>query len=93
MDSIIFQDQVTAKDVKGCTYCCYVRCKTLIVWAGEMPWPNSGATHFYAQLGLSDNGHVIKELVVYKSWDVDLLDLLNGLAICKYQPSPEVCKE
>ena len=31
-----------------------------------MPWPKTGATHYYTQLGLQDKGRTIKELVV--SW-------------------------
>ena len=34
VDSIFGQNYVMAKDVKSCTYCCYVRCVTLIVWVG-----------------------------------------------------------
>ena len=30
-----------------------------------MPWPKTGATHYHTQLGLSDKGRAIKELVVY----------------------------
>ena len=28
------QNRVIAKDVKSCTYCCYVKCATLIVRVG-----------------------------------------------------------
>ena len=31
MGSILGPNRVIAKDVKSCTYCCYVRCATLIV--------------------------------------------------------------
>ena len=55
-----------------------------------MPWPQTGATQYHAQLGLPDKGRAIKGLVVYNSWDPEPLDLLNGLALCRYQPSPEV---
>ena len=30
---------VIAKDVKSCTYCCWVRCTTCIIWVGGMPLP------------------------------------------------------
>ncbi len=53
-------NRVRTKDVKNCTYCCYVRCATLIVWEGGMPWPKTGATQYHAQLGLPDKGHSIK---------------------------------
>ena len=46
-----------------------------------MAWPKTGATQYHAQLGLPYNGHVIKGLVVCKSWDLEPLDLLNGLAL------------
>ena len=39
--SILFPNCVIATDVKSCTYCCYVRCTTLIVQIGGMPCPNS----------------------------------------------------
>ena len=55
-----------------------------------MPWSQAGKTQYHAQLGLPDKGRVIKGLVVYNSWDLEPLDLLNGLALACYQPSPEV---
>ncbi len=55
-----------------------------------MPWPQTVATHYHAQLGLQDKGRVTKGLVVYNNWDLELLDLLNSLALGCYQPSPEV---
>ncbi len=50
----------------------------------------TGATHYHAQLGLPDKGRAIKGLVVCNSWDLEPWDLLNGLALGCYQPSPEV---
>ena len=55
-----------------------------------MPWPKSGATQYRAQLGLPDKGRAQKELVVCNSCDLEPWDLLNGLALGCYQPSPEV---
>ncbi len=55
-----------------------------------MPWPKTGATQYHAQLGLPDKGRTIKVLVVCTSWDLEPLDLLNGLALGCHQPSPEV---
>ncbi len=55
-----------------------------------MPWPHSGATQYYAQLGLPDKGQAINGLVVCNNWDLEPLDLLNGLALGCYQPFPEV---
>ncbi len=55
-----------------------------------MYWPQTGATHYHAQLGLPDKGRVINGLVVCNSWDLEPQDLLNGLALGFYQPSPEV---
>ena len=55
-----------------------------------MPWPQTGSTHYHAQLGLPDKGSTIKELVVCNNWDQELLDLINGLALSCYQPFPEV---
>ena len=36
---------VIAKDFKSCTYCCYVRCATLIVRVVGMPWPQRDTTY------------------------------------------------
>ncbi len=44
------------KDVKKSSYCYYVRCATLIVRVGEMPWPKTGVTHYQAKLGLLRQG-------------------------------------
>ena len=55
-----------------------------------MPWPQTGVTQFHAQLGPPDKGLAIKWLVVYYDWDLEPLDLLNGLALGCYQPSFEV---
>ena len=53
-----------------------------------MPWPQTDATQYHAQLGLPDTGRAIKGLVVCNSWDLDLWDLLNGVVLGCYQPSP-----
>ncbi len=55
-----------------------------------MPWPKTGATQYNAQLELPGKGRAIKGLEVCNNWDLDPLDLLNGLALDCYQPSPEV---
>ena len=55
-----------------------------------MPWPQTGETHYHAQLGLPEKGRAIKGLVVCNNWDLEPLDLLNGLALGCYQPSPDV---
>ena len=47
-----------------------------------MPWPQTGATQYHAQSGLSDKGRAIKGLVVSNDWDLEPLDLLNGQALC-----------
>ncbi len=44
----------------------------------------------YNTLGLPDKGRAIKGLVVFNNWDLEPWDLLNGLALGCYQPSPEV---
>ena len=58
-----------------------------------MPWPQKGATQYHAQLGLPDKYRAIKGLVVREGWDLKPLDLVNGLALDCYQPSPEVLKK
>ena len=55
-----------------------------------MPWPEIGTTQYHAQLGLPDKGRAIKGLVVCNNWDLEPLDLLNGLALGCYQLFPEV---
>ncbi len=49
-----------------------------------MPWPQTGAIQYHAQLGLHDKGRAIKGLVVCKSLDLEPLDLLNGLEFVNY---------
>ncbi len=56
-----------------------------------MPWPQTDTTQYHAQLELPDRDRAIKGLVVYNKWDLEPLDLLNGLALGCYKPSPEVC--
>ena len=64
---------------------------TAISDAGSgMPWPQTGATQSHAQLGLPDKGHAIKGLVVCNNWDLEPLDLLNGLLLGCYRCCPEV---
>ena len=46
-----------------------------------MPWPQTGATQYHAQLGLLDKGRAIIGLVVCNNWDLEPLALLNGLAL------------
>ena len=58
-----------------------------------MPWPQTGAIQYYAQLELQDKGRAINGLVVCNNWDLEPLDLLNGLALGCCQPSPEVLIE
>ena len=85
MSSILGPNRVIAKDVISCTYCA-----TLLVSIGGMPCSQTGTTQYHAQLGLPDIGRAIKGFVVCNNWDLEPLDLLNGLALGCYQPSPEV---
>ncbi len=55
-----------------------------------MPWPQIGATQYHVQFGLPDKGRAIKGLFVCNDWDLEPLDLLNGLALGCYQTSPEI---
>ncbi len=48
------------------------------------------ATQKQAQLGLPYKGRTFKGLVVCNDLDLEPLDLLIGLALGCYQPSPEV---
>ena len=79
MGSMIGPNLVVAKDVKSYAYCCYVRCVTLIVRVGGMPWPQTGATHYHAQLGLPDKGRAIKGLIIcYVVW---LVSMIYGMGL------------
>ena len=42
-----------------------------LIGGGGMPWPQTGATQYHAQLGLPDKGRAIKGLVVCNSWDLE----------------------
>ncbi len=55
-----------------------------------MPWTQTGTTRYHAQLELPDKRRSIKSLVVCNDWDLEPLDLINGLALGCYQLSPEV---
>ena len=55
-----------------------------------MLWPQIGALQYHAQLGLPDKGGAINELVFCNDWDQEHFDLLIGLSLGCYQPSPEI---
>ena len=55
-----------------------------------MPWHQTGATQYNAQLELPYKDHAIKLLNVCNNWNLKYLDLLNSLALGCYQLSPEV---
>ncbi len=67
-----------AEDVKCYTYCCYIRCATLIVRVGGMPWPQTGATHLHVQQGLSEKGRAIKGIGCLLCSMARICDLWNG---------------
>ncbi len=52
------------KDLNYFTSCCYVRCLTSIVWAGGLPWPQTGTSHNHAYLGLPIKVSAVQGLVV-----------------------------
>ena len=83
-------NHVIAKDVKSCTYCCYVRNVTLIVRVEGIHWPQTDATQYHKHLVLLDKDRAIKGLFVCNGWDLDPLDLKNGQAFGCYQPSPYI---
>ena len=55
-----------------------------------MPCSKTGETQYHAQLALPHKDRAIRGLFVCNNWDLELLDLLNGLALNCNQPSPEV---
>ena len=50
--------------VLGLNLGCYVRCATLLIRVGILPWPTICANNYYAQFGLPDKNRAIIELVV-----------------------------
>ena len=44
-----------------------MRCATLIIRVDGMPWQQTGATHYHAQLGHPNKGRANKGLVVFYS--------------------------
>ncbi len=82
MSSMLGQNRVIAKDVKSFNYCCYVICVALIVRLGGMPLPQTGATHYHAQLRPPDKGRAIKGLVVcYVVW---LWSMIYGIGLLRF---------
>ncbi len=79
---------VIAKEIKNCTYCCYVSCATLKVLVGRMPWPKRGATQYHNKSSRI-KGCTIKELVVCNNLDLEPLDLLNGTALGCFLTVPQ----
>ena len=57
---------------------------------GGIPWPKTGASQYHTQFGLPEKDCAIKGLVFFNDWDLEPLDLPNGLALGCYQPSSEV---
>ena len=55
-----------------------------------MPWPQTGATQYHAHLGLPAKGRAIKGFVFFNDWNLEPLNLLNGMALGCYQPSLRV---
>ncbi len=50
----------------------------------------TGATSYHVPLGLPNKGHSIRVLVVWKSWDLEPLELLKCPALGWNPPIPEV---
>ena len=47
---------------------------TKVVRVRGMLWPQKGATHYHAKMGLPDKGCAMKGLVVCNNWDLEPLD-------------------
>ena len=69
-------NRVIAKYVKSCCQMCDI----ISMSSGNALAP-IGATQYNAQLGLPDKVRAIKGLFVCNNWDLEPLDLLNGLAL------------
>ncbi len=55
-----------------------------------MPWPQTGATQYHAQIGLPDEDRENKGFIVCNNRDLEPLELQNGLALGCYHPSHDV---
>ncbi len=75
-----YPDRVIGKDVKRCTYCCYVRCATLIVWVLENALAPNRRNSVPCTVSTSRQRSCNQRVVVCNNWDLEPLDLLNGLA-------------
>ena len=59
----------TSKDLPTATMSDYIEYVIYSYYINSMPWPQTGATYYHAQLGLPDKGRAIKGLVVsYVAW-------------------------
>ena len=70
------------------TSCFIAKVVSIEYWG--VPWPQTGTSNYNALLGLQDKGRAINGLVVCNNWDLEPMDLLNGLALGCYQRFPEV---
>ena len=55
-----------------------------------MPWTQTGVNQYHTLSGVPDIGRAMKGFVVCNDWDLEPVDLLNGVALGCYQSSPEV---
>ncbi len=86
MSSMLYPNCVIAKDVNSCTYCWYIRCMTLQIWVGGT---NRRISVPYTVR--TSRQRICNERVGCLQWLWSRsLDLLNGLALGCYHPSPEV---
>ena len=74
------------KDVKSCSYCCYVICTTLMEYGG-MPWSKTSTTHHNA---IYSQDFLKKCLVMSAVEKLVPLNLLNSLTLCCFQQSLEI---
>ncbi len=90
MGSMLGPNRFIAKDVKSSTFTAAMYMREINSMSRGNALAQNRRNQYHAQLGLPDKGRAIKGLVVCNSWDLEPLDLLNGLALAYYQPSPEV---
>ena len=82
-------NSLIAKAVKSCTYCFYVRCVKLKVRVGRMPWPQRGAIHYHALLGLQDKSRAMRWVCepAQGAWVVSVVVVRMAIEL-KYRNTP-----
>ncbi len=88
MVSMLIQNPVIAKDVKIWTYFYYVRCPGMNSMSSVNELAPNRWNSVPCTIRTFRQRTCNQRLVVFNSWDLEPVDLLNGLALGCCQPSP-----